>query len=138
MTQFLILSLFFLDFYIIFGYFVGLVFTSLDSTLLFFVSALVVNMFLILPLFTRRDGASFYSILYVTIYMIALVIFVGNLTTVLLVVPSICASLLALFTLRTRYRITKGISLVAVLAFMDIIGKVMVISPEQVPGPLTS
>ena len=134
---FLILSLFFLDFYILFGYFVGLVFTSSDSTLLFFVSALVVNLFLIFPLVTKKDGASFYSILYVTIYLIALVIFVGNLTTALLIVPSICASFLALFTLRTRYKVTKGVSLVAVLVFMDIIGKVLVISPQQVPGPLT-
>jgi hypothetical protein len=134
---FLILSIFFLDFYILFGYFEGLVFTSSDSTLLFFVSTLVVNLFLIFPLMTKRDGASFYSILYITVYLIALVIFVGNLTTTLLIVPSICASFLALFTLRTRYKVTKGISLVAVLVFMDIIGKVLVISPQQVPGPLT-
>ena len=133
----LILSLFFLDVYIIYGYFVGLIFTSTDSTSLFFVSAFVVNLFLIFPLMTKRDGASFYSIMYIAVYLIALVIFVGNLATTLLIVPSICASILSLFTLRTGYKVTKGVSMVAVLVFMDFLGKVLIISPQQVPGPLT-
>ncbi len=134
---FITLTIIFLDIYLIYGFAEGLIFTPTDSTMLFVVSSIVFNLFLIVPILIKRDGASFYSVLYVIIYITGLVALAGNIITALLLIPSIISGVLALGTLNTTSKITKGVSLGVVLAFMTIIGKVMLLTTQQVPAPLT-
>lgn len=134
---FLSLSILFFDLFLFLGFSTGTIFTTSDSTALFIAASVVMNLFLIVPIFIHKDGASFYAILYVTIYLVILVIVVRNELTTFLVLPSVIASFVALSLLETKNKVTKGISLTLVILFMAFIGKVFAITLQQVPGPLT-
>lgn len=132
-----LLSLFFTDSFFFLGHIHGLIVVTTDSYQLYVYSIVSMNVLVLLVAMFSERLVGFYVSLYLSVYFISLIFITRNFLVFLALIPLLASIFYILAINPVNGKMSRIITMVAVLMFMFYMGKIFVLLAQPSPGIIT-
>ncbi len=127
----LLISLFFINTFIITGYYSKYLLVTSDSVLQLISYSIVLNLLVLSSLLSKWENLSFYILVTISFYLAGLIVISRSLLSFLLLIPALAGMVIYASQLGNNDKLSKGVSLYAVIFLVLIISKVFVFVNQQ-------